>query len=779
MTSSQNLMASIGVRLFANRYPIMPVIPGEKRPGRFVNGTWEGYTRWQQHCHRPTRQFEIDIWAKYPGPVSIGVACGYIVAVDIDILDDDLSVRLAALAKEKLGDTPAVRIGRAPKRLLVYRTETPFPSIKRHPLEILGTGAQFVAYGTHPDTGKPYQWIEESLADLDITDLPLVDKARVEAFLDEALALIPDDLKPKTLPFPDRPDQTAGAIEGLEGTPEAITEALEFVDNDDLQWDDWKKIGLAIYAALGEAGEPLWHDFSAKSKKNDVKITSIEWSAIRRSPPSRIGAGTIYHLAERAGWRPGVDIHFNPAKAHAAANPITLARPAPVVEISSACQSTEPNSPRLNDTIEPAPLRQFPEAGHNVDGLLAEMRDYIVATAVRPQPELALASAITLIGTLAGRKFATPTNLRTNIYAIGVAGSGAGKNHPKMMVDNLLSAAGLDKHLGGSEIASGAGLVSAVEAQPSILFVIDEFGQMLRSIADRNRGSNHLTQILDYLTKFFSYAGGTYRGQEYANKKDRPRTVIVNPNVCLLGLTTPEPLWDSLNSGSIEDGSLARFLIFTARESYAKRNKTPALASDIPPRLLDGLKAIAGATAGGNIADLSLASPTPRVVPYAPGVEAMVDALEDDKDVKLRAFESDGRDHLNAVIGRTVEHALKLALVSAISANPINPVIRQRDLEWGWTVATYNADHIIEEAESRIANNETERMTNKLLDQITKAGRKGISMSQLTHKSRWLKARERQEILDTLQIAGLIQIEKVQSDGAGRPSYICRAVKVR
>lgn len=775
MTSPQNLMASIGVRLFSNRYPIMPVIPGEKRPGRLVNGTWEGYARWQQHCHRPTRQFEIDIWSKYPGPVSIGVACGYIVAVDIDILDNDLSVKLANLAKEKLGDTPAVRIGRAPKRLLVYRTETPFPSIKRHPLEILGTGAQFVAYGTHPDTGKPYQWIEESLADIDITDLPLVDKARVETFLDDALALIPDDLKPKTLAFPDRPDQAGGAFEGLEGTPEAITEALEFIDNDDLSWDDWKRIGLAIYAALGEAGEPLWHEFSAKSSKNDVKITSLEWSAIRRSPPSRIGAGTIYHLAERAGWRPGVDIHFNPAKAHAAANPITLARPAPVVEISPACQSTEPNPARLNDTTEPAPLRQFPEAGHNVDGLLAQIRDYIVDTAEQPQPELSLAAAITAVGTLAGRKFATPTNLRTNIYAIGVAGSGAGKNHPREMVDHLLTEAGLDKHLGGSEIASGAGLVSAVEAQPSVLFVIDEFGQMLRTIADRRRAPKHQTEILDHLTKFFSNAGGRFRGQEYANKKERPRIEIVNPNVCLFGLTTREPLWGSLSSGSVEDGSLARFLIFAPRIDYPDVRDRIRDRKDIPPGLLEGLQAIAGANAGGNLADLSSATPAPRIAPYAPGVEAIVKAQRQANIDKLRAFDEADRGNFNGIISRTVEHALKLALVSAISADPTNPVIRERDFEWGMTIATYNADLIIAQVEDRVSDSETESQTKTILRWIKKAGSNGILQGELTRKTQAIKKRERDDILDSLVEANVVYREKVEREGAGRPTYRYRA----
>jgi hypothetical protein len=64
------------------------------------------------------------------------------------------------------------RIGQAPKRLIPFRTGTPFnkivrvfrdpadksPNPKPQRIEFLGDGQQYVAAGVHPDTGKPYQW---------------------------------------------------------------------------------------------------------------------------------------------------------------------------------------------------------------------------------------------------------------------------------------------------------------------------------------------------------------------------------------------------------------------------------------------------------------------------------------------------------------------------------------------------------------------------------------------------------------------------------------------
>ena len=108
-------------------------------------------------------------------------------------------VRIEELARERLGDTPAVRIGRAPKRLLVYRTETPFKGFKLSPIEILCEGQQFVAFAIHPDTGRPYEWPEESLAEIDIGRLPAITEAQARAFAEEAYALLPETLRPARL----------------------------------------------------------------------------------------------------------------------------------------------------------------------------------------------------------------------------------------------------------------------------------------------------------------------------------------------------------------------------------------------------------------------------------------------------------------------------------------------------------------------------------------------------------------------------------------------------
>ena len=149
-----SFMADYGERLVDNGYSVIPIMPGTKVPGRFTGGEWSPYPDWTRHCDRPTKSFEVDIWRRWPG-CGVGIATGAVVGIDIDILDGALAIQIAELATSMLGDTPCLRIGRAPKRLLVYRAATPFGGRKRHPLELLARGQQFVAYAVHPETGRP------------------------------------------------------------------------------------------------------------------------------------------------------------------------------------------------------------------------------------------------------------------------------------------------------------------------------------------------------------------------------------------------------------------------------------------------------------------------------------------------------------------------------------------------------------------------------------------------------------------------------------------------
>jgi hypothetical protein len=182
--------------------------------------------------------------------------------------------------------------------MLVYRTAELFRGIKRHPLEVLCLGQQFVAYANHPDTGAPYAWPEEGLADIDITDLPEISVEAALAFLDEAYALLPEILRQRGLAALSPPAEVSRSHSQI-GTLPAIEAALAWLPNAELDYDSWMRVGMALKGALGETGADIFAAWSAQAAKDVPAATMKAWTSFR---PDRIGAGTIYHLAMERGW---------------------------------------------------------------------------------------------------------------------------------------------------------------------------------------------------------------------------------------------------------------------------------------------------------------------------------------------------------------------------------------------------------------------------------------------------------------------------------------------
>jgi len=305
----QSYMARLGARVVDNGYPVLPIMPGTKKPGQFKGGAWRDYRGWTRHGNRPTSEHELAVWAQWSG-AGIGIPTGSIIGVDIDIRDDAaLASRLEQLAREALGDTPAVRFSMRPKRLLVYRATEPLSGMKAHPIEVLGLKQQFAAFAEHPETRRPYEWPNESPADLPVDALPLVDETAIRAFIEAAQALVPVELRPGTLPG-NRTERSGSAetTGDLRGTLEAITDALRFIPNDDLDYDSWVRIGMALKGALGKDGWNLFAAWSATSSKDVPEFTLETWKSLK---PQRIGAGTIYHHALAGGWVPDPALVLN------------------------------------------------------------------------------------------------------------------------------------------------------------------------------------------------------------------------------------------------------------------------------------------------------------------------------------------------------------------------------------------------------------------------------------------------------------------------------------
>ncbi|KPQ04299.1 MAG: putative DNA primase/helicase [Rhodobacteraceae bacterium HLUCCA12] len=269
---------------------------------------------WETVC-ASADEAEIARWTRAQrNCTNTGLLCGTLVGIDIDVLDHQHAHRVTCIATEMLGMTPACRIGRAPKILLTFRTDEPFDKIQTpefHMLdgtvarvEILATGQQFVAFGIHPDTKAPYYWPECSPLDVPLHALPPVTKERCAAFIAAAEKYL---RKVGGYSTADRREieregrKAAGLKRNQAPSRELVEEAVAHIPNDDLPYDDWIKVGLALYAALGPEGRDLWEEWSARADKNDPEYTAEKWDSF--SSVRSVTVGTLFWLARQNGWR--------------------------------------------------------------------------------------------------------------------------------------------------------------------------------------------------------------------------------------------------------------------------------------------------------------------------------------------------------------------------------------------------------------------------------------------------------------------------------------------
>ncbi len=271
---------------------------------------------WPKVCADAT-EAEIRAWAKdHPDWTNTGILTGDIVGIDIDITDAPMATRIEALAGEMLGQTPLRRVGRAPKSLLVYRASMPFKKLateehffadgSKAQVEVLGQGQQFVGFGIHPATDQEYQWTDGSPLDIPSKALPSVTSEQVDAFL-QAAAKCLSDAGAIARSVMDRRErsgrQAAGFGVGEPPTEERIAEALHCIPNTDLGYDEWLRIGFALYDGLGEAGIDLWRQWSAQSAKDDPAQTQRTWESFGCPHTRPITVATLFFLAAENGWR--------------------------------------------------------------------------------------------------------------------------------------------------------------------------------------------------------------------------------------------------------------------------------------------------------------------------------------------------------------------------------------------------------------------------------------------------------------------------------------------
>jgi hypothetical protein len=295
-----NYLREFGPSLIANGYRITPIRRGTKAP--------IGVKGWT--TIDATLQ-DVGNWAS-AGFEGVGMLCRDTPGVDIDVLDAEVSKIMVDFVKEKFPGG-LIRVGKAPKTLLVYRTNTPFKKIRSatyedrfgdiNAVEILGDGQQFVAFAEHPDTFKPYRWDGPDVSQVERADLPLLTEADARAIVSHFETIASGKVKTEgwqctkeaTNTSPDSDNAKPVGLQSIDNLrpPLNITSAqikhdLESVNPND--YDRWLQVGMALHHQFsgGVMGLNLWDEWSSVAESYSGRdALESRWSGLKPDPGQR------------------------------------------------------------------------------------------------------------------------------------------------------------------------------------------------------------------------------------------------------------------------------------------------------------------------------------------------------------------------------------------------------------------------------------------------------------------------------------------------------------
>jgi hypothetical protein len=222
---------------------------------------------------------------------------------------------------------------------------------------------------------------------------------------------------------------------------------------------------------------------------------------------------------------------------------------------------------------------------------------------------------------------------------------------------------------------------------------------------------------------------------------------------------------------------LPRFLLFNADGPKPKRVKPEQSPEEPPLELVNGLRAIHSAVYGSG--DLAGVLATGEREMRATQVKCTDEAnkLFDDFEDRVSKVVEQGDEGRAPFLSRALEHAAKLALTVAIGDKPDNSVIESIHMQWAIDLAWVSTCSMLQEVETKIADNDRQRIFNLIYDHVRKAGPEGIQECRLrgllkgtVRKAEWI------EIVSELCEIGRIRLQKIQPPGGGRPSkrYVAR-----
>lgn len=464
-----------------------------------------------------------------------------------------------------------------------------------------------------------------------------------------------------------------------------------------------------------------------------------------------IGEDAIYSLIVASNYHNGLnEVELKKAIQSASRNGTLPPSAEPRLrEESSVRINIKPPSKEERDQIqeEDAPVGSFPIDPVTLPGFLGEFSQFCKDTAMLYQPLLSVSAGLACVSAFTGRKVTGYRDIRTNLMLISLCPTGGGKDTPLSALDKLLRTIN-PQLICGTRVGSASGMLDALHnAGGCSSYVCDEADDLFRAV--KGGKSPHLAQVPNYLKEIYNCSGRTWESPSIVARK---RLKFDYPHLVMYLCSTPDVFWDGMTSEHITSGLIGRMLIFEEKNLPRKNNFSEPEhgieAIDHWPKCWAKFQP----PKQGNLDVIG----KPVKATYEPEAEQRlkehVDAIHD-KRIHEGELERD-------IWARASERTSKLALVMACSSTDcpaagVRVLIEHVDIaikisNWLSRRSHYHA--------KQLGDSSWEQNVIKLL-KVIKQAPNGIRQSAMLRKCRWLRKRDRDEILLHLEGEGSIYYE--------------------
>jgi hypothetical protein len=410
----------------------------------------------------------------------------------------------------------------------------------------------------------------------------------------------------------------------------------------------------------------------------------------------------------------------------------------------------------------------------DVGGLIGRMCDEMNECAYLKQPILTFAGAITFFATVIGKFYKLRCDTRSNLYTVGIADSGAGKQGVINSIEIIANKSGLGHLIDAEDVTSGQAILKAVESSPNraVYFPFDEVGDMIASVSGK-QSANFEREKAKVFTTLYTSSAKTYKGKRFANGT---RTELDQPLVCFYGTGNPHDFFEAVTPKMIKSGFFGRLLCFFPKNNDPDPNYD---SERINPsnELIRDLSQWANAMIPHDPSKSDfeqVLSPDPVIIETSRDAQAVFRAYDNIFRSRKQKFKH--RKSLDSLWVRPLVIAKKLSLIFTCSNSLTprgiqnnKPCVSKETAERACEIALICFDRICVECERNVTASDFEAIQRDLMDCIRRHGQTGASKSNLCKELRKWTPTVRDQAVMVLIESGIIFKETQKTEANRKP----------